>query len=206
MKKLAAVILLALPASGCGGYAVDRVRDFGDIWRIELGAGGGLQADAAVGELLHLGVGSSRRWSLGWRYGEGCAEKRVEDHFPLSIVWSAVAPDTESLHSLRWGDGTQSQHRCSGIVPGELRHGSHEKASIHYWDIEVNVFALLVGANIGFSIGQFVDWITGFFGADLGDDDGERRPHRKYWKPIEEKKDFDPPRQVQPKRGSARGP
>ncbi len=183
MKKL--IILLALPSVGCG-YARDRVRDFGDIWRIEGSVGVGVQADVTIGELAHVGVGSSRRWSGGLFYGDIQGERRVEDHLPLSLIWTVTAPDTESVHSLRYGDATQSQHRCFIAVPGEFARGTHEKPLIHYWDLEVKVFAGVVGIELGFSFGQFVDFLSGWFGADLGNDDGELRKGRHYWVPMTE--------------------
>ncbi|MBI2931518.1 MAG: hypothetical protein HYY16_07685 [Planctomycetes bacterium] len=182
MKRLL-IAWLAVPSVGCA-YAGDRLRDFGDLWRVEFGVGAGIQADVTAGELAHVGVGSSRRWTAGFRYGEAVAEKRVEDHFPLSFVWTIVTPDTESLHSLRWGDATRSQHRCFWLLPGELKRGTYEKERIHYYDVEVSAFGVLVGVQLGFSLGQFVDWITGFFGADLGQDDGELRERPRYWQPI----------------------
>jgi hypothetical protein len=197
MKKL--VILLALPSVGCG-YARDRFRDFGDMWRFEVSAGVGLQADVAVGELAHVGLGSSRRWSAGLQYGEFVAERRVEDHLPLSLVWSITGDDAEGVHWLRTGDATQSQHRCFAVVPGEFARGTHEKAPVHYWDLDVRVFAGVVGVEFGFSFGQFVDFVSGWFGADLGNDDGERRQGRRYWVPMTEgdfKRVEPPPEKVQ---------
>src|SRR5437763_906425 len=61
----ASVPLWLVLFSGCS-YAKARLEDFGDIFRLEGHAGYGLQAHANVGELFHLGAGSSRQWSAGW--------------------------------------------------------------------------------------------------------------------------------------------
>jgi hypothetical protein len=178
-------ILLALPGVGCA-YAQDRFRDFADVWRVEVSAGVGLQADVAVGEVAHLGLGSSRRWSAGLRYGEVIGERRVEDHLPLSLLWWAAEPDASGVHQLRLGDATHSQHRCDAIVPGELLSGTLEKDPIHYWDIEVRAFVGVAGVEVGFSPGQFVDFLLGWFGIDIGNDDGPDRETRRYWRPLVE--------------------
>ena len=195
MRRLWA-LLLALPSVGCA-YMGDRGADFADCFRFEGSVGVGVQANVAVGELFHLGVGSSRRWSAGWRYGAATTEKRVEDHFPLSYVWTLVAPDTESLHSLRIGeDAKTSQHRCYIVLPGELNRSLWKKDPLHYYDIEVGVMAAILGAQVGFSPGEFVDWLLGWFGADIAGDDGDRRAKKRLYRPIpvlQDAKGPDPP-------------
>src|SRR5262245_11512499 len=102
MKKLLLVTMVAfLP--GCA-WAAARGRDFGDIFRLEGSIGVGLQANANAGELLHLGVGSSRRWAAGWAYGIPTTEKREEDHLPLSLAMTLINPEVDSLHTLTIGE------------------------------------------------------------------------------------------------------
>ena len=42
---------------------------------------------------------------------------------------------------------------------------------VHLFDIEVGAFALIVGARAGFSPGEFLDFLLGWFGADIAKDD-----------------------------------
>jgi hypothetical protein len=54
--------------------------------------------------------------------------------------------------------------------------------------------------ELGFSPGQFVDFLLGWFGVDIGRDDGTLRDMRRYWQPLTESdhKRIEPP----PERGS----
>lgn len=51
----------------------------------------------------------------------------------------------------------------------------NRKARIHAFDIEAGVFAGIVGARVGFSPGEFVDFLLGWFGVDIAGDDEARR-------------------------------
>ena len=44
-------------------------------------------------------------------------------------------------------------------------------AGLHALDIEAHVFAGLVGVRVGFSPGEFLDFLLGWFGADIATDD-----------------------------------
>ncbi len=185
---LVVIVLGAVPSMGCA-YLRDRGRDFVDIWRVEGSVGVGLHAHVTATELAHIGVGSSRRYVAGIMYGEGTSERRIEDDFPLSYVWTIADPETESLHSLRWGNSNEgaAQHRCFWMVPGELNRNTYERDVLHYFDIEVGVFAAIVGFEVGFSIGELFDFIVGLFGFDLGNDDGnEARQAKRMWQKVPE--------------------
>lgn len=182
MRKLLAVVLLASAGSGCT-YASARIRDLGDIGRLEVSVGVGLQAHANVGEVLQVGVGSSRRWAAGWQYGQGTAEERIEDHLPLALVRSWTAPETEALHSIEFGPPEDRvRRRDFMIVPGEVYRGDVERPGPLYYNLEVGLMAGVLGIEAGFSLGEFADFVFGFFGADIsGDDDEVRRAQRKLW-------------------------
>ena len=179
------VFLLTVPfLTGCAWLGA-RGRDAADIVRVEGSLGVGLQANVNAGELLHLGVGSSRRQSAGWAYGISTSERRVEDHLPLSFVYSLIEPGTEALHSLEIGGKDDLQkHRCAAVAPCTLRAGTIQKPPIQFWSLEVGVMALFVGAEIGVNPAEFVDFLLGIFGIDLaGDDDEEARARRRLWVP-----------------------
>ena len=42
----------------------------------------------------------------------------------------------------------------------------------------------IVGAQIGFSPGELLDWLLGWFGADIAGDDGDLRDMKQYWVPV----------------------
>lgn len=182
LRRLTALALL-LSCTGCS-YATARFRDFGDMFRLEGSVGLGLQAHATVGELAHIGVGSSWRSSAGLQYGEWVGRSEItEDHFPLSYIYTIVEPDRASFHSLDESTpGVLARHRCYGIVPGEWNDGELYKNPIHYFDLEVAVLAGVVGLEVGFSLGEFVDWLLGWFTIDIADDDSdEARKTRTLW-------------------------
>ena len=81
-------------ASGCS-YASARAHDLGDIVRLEGHVGYGLQAHANVGELFHLGAGSSRQWSAGWVYGRVAHGTSTEEHLPLTAVYTLLNPEQD---------------------------------------------------------------------------------------------------------------
>jgi hypothetical protein len=179
----APLLFLAL-LSGCS-WLGERGRDLGDIVRAEGAVGVGLQAGVNAGELLHLGFGSSRRWSAGWAYGIGTAERRTEDHLPLSFVYSLIEPEAEALHSLKLGKKNDIlKHRCPAVAPCTLQEGSIRKPTMQFWSLEVNVMALAVGLELGVNPGEFVDFLLGLFGFDIaGDDDPDGRARRRLWIP-----------------------
>ena len=39
------------------------------------------------------------------------------------------------------------------------------------FDVEASVMVLFIGGRFGFSFGQFIDFLTGWFGLDIADDD-----------------------------------
>ena len=177
-------VLALLP--GCG-YLAARGRDLGDIVRLEGSVGIGLQADISAVEILHIGLGSSRRRTAGWAYGIPTAEKRREDHLPLSYIRSLIDPDVAGLHSLKMGSGPEkASHRCDIVGPFSLSSGSVRKPAMQFWSIEAGVFLVAVGIQVGANPAELLDFVLGVFGFDIaGDDDEAGRDARKLWIPAE---------------------
>ena len=46
-------------------------------------------------------------------------------------------------------------------------------SALHAFDVEAHAFALVVGVRVGFSPGEFVDFVLGWFGLDIAGDDRE---------------------------------
>ena len=55
----------------------------------------------------------------------------------------------------------------------------NRRAHIHLFDIEVRVHALIMSARAGFSPGEFVDFLLGWFGVDIAGDDRGLEPEEK---------------------------
>ena len=184
-----AVAAVALSLAGCA-WGKARARDFGDIFRFEVQGGYGLQVHANAGELAHVGVGSSHHWSAGWVYGKGATQETIEDHIPLSVAWSFVDPEHQHLHRMKLGyRGEHGTHRCYSAFPGALNPGTVEKSDINYLDVEVGFLAGFFGIEVGFSIGEFIDFFLGIFRWDdswtacdiAGDDPEEEREFKRLW-------------------------
>lgn len=191
----AALLAGAPPLLGCA-WAERRALDFADCFRLEGLVGYGLQAHANAGELLHAGLGSSKAWGAGVVYGRAESNVAVEDHFPLSIVWTLVDRTQESLHRLPVGeDGKQGTHRCLLLFPGMIGTGTLVKSDLHFFDVEAGFVALFWGLEIGFSLGELVDFLAGLFQFDdtwtaldpAGDDPPAGRELKHLWIPRLEK-------------------
>ncbi len=173
------LIFLLVPITGCA-YSRARFHDFADVWRLEAKAGLGLQADFQTGELLHFGIGSSHQYSFGFVYGSFESGYRYEDHFPLSIINTMIDPNNSNIHSFEMDlEEGIAKHRCYTLFPGGLYQGDVRRSDIHYFDFEVNVLALIVGFQFGFSLGEWFDFLLGWIGIDIADDDDpvERERH-----------------------------
>ena len=184
---------LALAATAGCSYAEARVRDFGDILRLEARVGYGLEVHANAGELAHAGVGSAREWNTGWTYGRTTSHTTVEHHLPLSILRTFLSPDDAHLHSSDLGpDGGDGHHACFLIFPGGINPGGIEKTRPHFLDIEVGFLAGVVGLEAGVSLGETLDFVLGVFRVteawtflDIGgDDDPEGRAEKRLWSPV----------------------
>ena len=66
-------------------------------------------------------------------------------------------------------------HGCWSLMPGLLSLEGwdpfNRRAQIHAFDIEASVYAGIVYAKAGFSPGEFVAFLLGWFGADIAADD-----------------------------------
>ena len=180
-----------LLTSGCS-YAGARLHDLGDIVRLEGHLGYGLQAHANVGDLAHVGAGSSRQWSAGWVYGRAERGTSTEEHLPLTIVYTLLNPDQDQVHRAAIGpDGADGTHRCYFPFPGALNPGSLEKSEMRFLDLEGGALAGVVGIDAGFSLLELLDFLLGLFRfseswtvLDPADDDPPSlREGRRLWSP-----------------------
>lgn len=184
--------LVLATAAGCS-YAEARVRDAGDILRLEARVGYGLEVHANAGELAHAGVGSAREWNAGWTYGKATSHESVEHHLPVSLVRTFLAPDDAHLHSSDLGpDGEDGRHACFLLFPGGLNPGGVEKNREHFLDFEIGFLAGVVGLEAGVSVGESLDFVLGLFRVSeawtfldiAGDDDPESRAEKRLRRPV----------------------
>ena len=162
------------------------------MFRLEVQGGYGLSVDVVAGEFAHVGVGSGHQWSAGLTYGKFGTAETVTHHLPVSYIATLITPEHEYLHREAVGkNGSGGAHRCYLLFPGELNPGTIEKPLIHYLDVEVGVMAGFLGIRVGFSIGEFFDFILGLFKLDdswtfldpAGDDTTAGRAEKRLWQP-----------------------
>ncbi len=192
LRTAALVAVLALSA-GCqttvGNYFGNRARDFGECFAAQVGLGVGLGVDIRAVGILHASVGGGFYFdgaTLGWAYGAPLpsALRGLSRHailrftgFPLSWFplreWFSLIP----THTSRLGPN--EEHYCYFLLPvitDAFLHSDDEIspatwARIHAFDIEVGAFAIVLGARVGFSPGEFLDFLLGWVGIDIAGDD-----------------------------------
>ena len=206
-RLLLPLLLAAALTTGCqttvGNYFGNRARDFGECFMVHAGLGLGLGVEAKVGGLMHLGVIAQTSLPgriAGWLYGEYRPDRHflvilqnLEGDFwfpfndgvgfheeegvqrtghacyallPALLSWQWVYPEYPARPVLSW--------LWSGGSGDELR-----KARIHAFDLEVGATAILVTAKAGFSPGEFVDFLLGWFGVDIAGNDRGLGPEEK---------------------------
>ena len=187
-----------------GNYFANRGRDLGECFRGELGVGLGIGGGVRGAGLADVGLGFggiSRTTGIGWVYGDGFAfsADKVQGHatsdFEVWLPFYHRSADNSALgmHLQRLGG---RQHDCFWLLPAAF-HSINDRVSstlryspwspkvndahvawarVHAFDVEVSAYALLIGVKVGFSPGEFVDFLLGWFGLDIAGDD-------RAWKP-----------------------
>ncbi len=172
-----------------------RGRDLGDMWRMNFETGGiGLEAGVKVGELADIGVGQKGYHRYGTTYMiEQDNRNWAEIHLPLSLFW-AFSGEPFALHYVHrlgnarsdfvwWWEPHQSVQEQSWIfLPSLAGNHPQTRTLLHSFDLEVSAFVLVFGLDFGFSLGEFVDFLLGWFGVDIaGDDTPEGREKRRLY-------------------------
>jgi len=148
-----------LAIAGCAPLP-GRSQDFARCWRIDVDLGLGAYAGVNVGDAAHLGVGFTAGARIGEAYGH---VEGGSTYCNLGILFL----HSQAFHKGGW-DITPDNPDCPGcaaVVPG--LYNGHPRSTLHHADIELTLFAGIFGIEIGFSPGEFVNWIAGFFGTNF---------------------------------------
>lgn len=192
---LAGILLIAFLSTGCqttvGNYFANRARDLGDCLALQAGIGFGLGVEAKAAGVAHLAIGGgglSNLVSLGWAYGRLCPTggprgRRAPKGY-VFLGFPFLQPEAhgfsimDCLHEN--GVSGSDEHHCYIVLPALTEWLAPEKewerrerrwARTHAFDVEASVMALFVGARVGISPGEILDFLLGWVGIDIAGDD-----------------------------------
>ena len=175
---LATVVSLALGSASCQGtgYFADRTNDFADSFTLVGTAGPELSAGFHATDLAHVSVG-------GGFHGEAGLIGRKAGVATVATYGLPFVPFLEGgiLHGRyvfteiggQWKED-DVMDECYLIHVIDAGHTSPEVDPWRAFDLEVSA-TVLVGARVGFSPGEFVDFLAGLVGLDPRADDSKTR-------------------------------
>ncbi len=181
---IAAATLVVLLTGGCAsrnrasadarddGYLSQRARDAADCLTLTLSAGPELSADFKATEALHLMVGGGFHAEAGVIKGDLGTGTAMSIGLPLSPFLDGGVM-YRRLGMFFITDAWTVNHltdECYGIHALGLPPTSPDRPLIDRFDLEFGAVVLL-GARVGFSPGQFLDFVLGLLGVDLAGDD-----------------------------------
>lgn len=137
-----------------------------------------------LGEILHIGQGVEVSNRRGFEYGQyEYSTINVSGHFLLYHGEYSIGMEGG------WYEGNARIarcRRCFTLLP--VLTNPEIRAPLHAADVELEVMLPFIGFSIGFSPGQFLDFILGYFGVDLDRPrervEGDRQPGQRspIWK------------------------
>jgi len=164
--------LLLLGLMSCSSYLPDRGRDFLDVFTLTASAGPEISLNVQATDLLHLSVG-------GGVHGEAGMVGRRFGSAGVMTLGLPVVPSleegllygrylfTETSGSWREED---VQDECYIIHLGGWAPTNPRSTWLHGFDLEVSA-QILIGARVGLSPGELVDFLAGLVGFDPAADD-----------------------------------
>lgn len=167
--RRAAALLAAPLCAAC--IAPGRGRDLADCFTLTLSCGPEVSVDAKATEALHLAVGG------GFHVEAGCIKGDAGEAMVMTYGLPVVPFLEDGILYGRYsafesGSWTVDhvQDECYGIHLLDEPPTNPLRAPIDRFDLELGA-TVLVGARAGFSPGQLLDFVAGWFGADPAGDD-----------------------------------
>jgi|GEM_PF-2029595 len=185
-------------ATPVGNYFLNRVRDFSECFIFEAGIGYGLDVHILCTDAISTGAGYSHTNVVGICHGKAYDGSNLHQGLPVSPffaifgseggfppIWitdgvAAVNPTGPAPKTNLPRYNTQSFLFINllAFTSGDLEGGTGWRNKYYYpnedlavFDVEVAVTAGFFSLRVGFSLGQFVDFLLGWFGVDIGGDD-----------------------------------
>jgi hypothetical protein len=151
-----------------------------------------------AGPVIHTGIGLPEgpiHGRFGYRYNYRNPEGGAWLISDANIHGSETSEYYLGVHG-SVSETENHKHACYALFPPLLNQEGVHGNWIHDFDVEAGFVAIL-GLTAGFSLGEFLDFLLGWFGVDIvGDDDAGVREKRDYFRdraghpgPILPKKD-----------------
>ena len=172
LRRMARLVpcLLVLALAGCG-YVSNRLGDFADVFVLEVTVGPGLDVHAQATGLVGTGFGSSSQWGpmMHGRY-VGTGARRSGG----IILFSHTEIEEDLMVPLRGDEPYEAPSRGWAVIcwpPSRPFRTKGERRSL--LNVEVGASAI-VGAHVGVSPIELVDFLLGFAMVDICSDDPSR--------------------------------
>ncbi len=162
--------------SGCA-YLENRKQDLYDVVWVDGSFGFGIQADFQVTELVHSGFGVHFCDKNGFYRGQGhrwCENgyglffnRHIQSWLkhPGPLIRSGYLVNVPGILDMCSGEHYFSERT-------EKRVGwNPERPFLNALDVDFGLYLVCVNCRVGLSPGEFVDFLAGWFGIDVGVDD-----------------------------------
>jgi hypothetical protein len=147
-------------------YPVNRLLDAADMISVNAGIGPDLQANAHVTRAVQVGLGAASTARLGFNNHREIGFYRQTGAELSFLALTAEYYDKANVSS--WGSVKPILHKANGMsIPGWKIY----RESRDYWAIGGHVPALLASAEADVHLKEVPDFVLGFLGVDLGNDD-----------------------------------
>lgn len=164
-------LLCAAAFAGCGSFGKDRALDFAQSFEFGAGWSEGLEVNLRATKVAQAGIGAYR--GIYWAgLKDGVFDVWMEERSELGIgplyIHEVFRSDTHDLLGI--------QHPLFGD-PGFREHSWDVKhlTDRDWFDFGATVNVALVGFNVAFKGAEFADFMGGWFGYDMLEDDVHTR-------------------------------
>jgi len=185
------LLLCSVLAALCGCRAPsfqDRMDDGAELLRLNLGGGPGFLVNVHATRCLALGVGVYEARRYGFRNGRGWVwDERRYDTNLVAPIWgwedvTAVVHGNMPVTPVR---GDEQDPRRPGEEPGKLRWArmplTLNDPNRGWFEVSASVHVIWVGVDVGFDVGELVDFLCGWAGLDpAGDDEHTGEPVERH--------------------------
>ncbi|MFO7900277.1 MAG: hypothetical protein R6V58_14600 [Planctomycetota bacterium] len=184
MKKIGPTVLALLPlvllaGAGCKGPTLrDRYDDSAEIFRLNVGLGPGLLANAHVSRAVALGLGTYQARRYGFRNGHGWIwdERRYDTNLVLPIWgWEDVDATYYGSMPVSLIHGDDKDPLRPGEEPGRWKWARNpltiNNPNRGWGEISANLHLVFIGLDAGIDFGELADYLLGWFGVDIMGDD-----------------------------------